>query len=244
MKIQTERYTNGFTQQQLHLLVETRVTDVDQSAAATVAALAALAPVEKEWFASEGDEQRFRLAAAEQAREAGRTGEPIDKSLMAKARGAAQVREDLSLELEAARAHVAACHQRHMVALGTHAKELAALADAEVSAALVALAGAARMARGGGAQLDVGLAARNGIAGLQRGESITPRVPLAPRPEFGEAGAPGVFIDVAAENLGKSMHYTSQIVDAFRSEAKALRLANGLSDADDLDDDDDEADDA
>lgn len=243
MKIQTERYSNGHTQPQLHMLVETRVSDVDTSAAATVAALAALAPVEKEWFASEGDEQRFRLAAAEQAREAGRTGEAIDKSLMQRARGAAQVREDLSLELEAARAHVAACHQRHMVALGTHAKELAALADAEVSAALVALAGAARMARGGGAQLDVGLAARNGLAGVQRGESFTPRVPLAPRPEFGQGGAPGVYVDVAAENLGTAMHLTGQIVDMLKSEAKALRLANGPSDADDLDDDDEVGDD-
>lgn len=234
MKIQTLTYNDGYSTQRLHVLAETKVADVDKAGAATATALADLKPIEREWFASEGDETRLRHEAAEAAREAGRTGAKVDKSLLKKARAAAEAREELELDLAAARARVSASYQRHAVAIEVHAAELIAHADAVVDAGQATLAAASKMARTGDVQLDTGLTVRNALAGVQRGEGFVPRQPSARTAEFGNGGVPGPYIALANENLSTAMGLTAQIVDQFKSEAKLIKLQREADEAPDL----------
>ena len=237
--------TNGY--QRLHILAGSGVAPVEKTAQATLAAVEARLPIEREWGAAQGDPERLRAEAKVAAREAGASGKKADKALLKRARRAVEYLEELELDLEAAGADVRACYQRHLVAIDANAKALSKEADLAIEAGQATLAAASKMARTGTAQLVPALTIRNAINGVQDSQGFVPVQPIARNTEFGQGGAVEPYIGIAVDNLSTALGYSAQIVEQLKADAKRAASMHEIDDDlvgpfihDEDDEDDDE----
>lgn len=243
MKTTEIRWNDGYGFSRLYVIDpdSTEVAAVKKEGKKALEAHKALKEVERERQAAhvavdKADE--INRAAARQAALEGLAVKP--KELRKRAAADRERAAELDLEWEGAVAKMASRRFKYLEVVEHHTPALRAEAKAALDSAILSVASASQIAL----RAEGAMTGALSILGALASGDFTPRPLVAQRREFGEGGAPAVYISGAREDLGKAVGYASQILQDVKDAEKVEKLVEIADESPDIDDEPDEDDDA
>lgn len=242
MKIHEIRWNDGYSFNRLHVIDEasTEVAAVKKAGAKALEAHGALKAIERERNAAHAAVEASDNDNRAAARRAAESDKPVKpKELRKRAAAMREEAAELDLEWEGAVAKMQSRRLKYLEVIEHYTPALRAEAKAQLDAAIRSVASASQIALRAESVMTGAL----GILGALASGDFEPRPLVAQRREFGEGGAPTVYISAARENLGKAVSYAAQILEDVEDAEKVEKLVEIADESPDIDDEPDEDDD-
>lgn len=242
MKIHEIRWNDGYSFNRLHVIDEasTEVAAVKKEGKKTLEAHGALKSIERERNAAHAAVEASDNDNRAAARRAAESDKPVKpKELRKRAAAMREEAAELDLEWEGAVAKMQTRRLKYLEVIEHYTPALRAEAKAQLDAAIRSVASASQIALRAESVMTGAL----GILGALASGDFEPRPLVAQRREFGEGGAPTVYLSVARENLGKAVSYAAQILEDVEDAEKVEKLVEIADESPDIDGEPDEDDD-